>query len=211
MGSNAAVVLAEIYMYYTYDKIIKNLMHNEFNFIYYFKRYIDDYLLILIKCDSTKFNQFINALPNDLKINWDTPTESANFLDINISFLRDNFETTLHQKSLNKYLYITPHSMHSQHTFSGFIKGELIRYARLSSNIYKFINLKIIFYERLRRRGFAHSFLTPIFKRTNWTVRYENIYKSKNKTIAFVIPHTQRAGNNTLIYNFNDISGIKTY
>ena len=96
--------------------------------------------------------------------------------------------------------------MHTKHTFAGFIKGELIRYAGLSSNIYKYLNLKTKFYERLRNRGFAHAFLIPIFKRVNWTIRFEFNYKKHSKTIAFVIPHTYRAGINSLKNEFYRIS-----
>ena len=206
MGSNAAVALAEIYMFHIYDKIIHNLMHSSFSKLIYFKRYIDDYFLILQNCNQNDFKLFIDMLPNNLKINWECPKLNVEFLDINISFLRDQFETSIHQKSLNKYLYITPHSMHTKHTFAGFIKGELIRYARLSSNIYKYLNLKTIFYERLRKRGFAHAFLIPIFKRVNWTIRFEHNYKKYSKTIAFVIPHTYRAGINSLKNEFYRIS-----
>jgi hypothetical protein len=206
MGSNAAVALAEIYMFTIYDKIIHSLMHSRFSKLIYFKRYIDDYFLILQNCNHDDFKLFTDMLPNNLKINWECPKLNVEFLDININFLRDQLETSVHQKSLNKYLYITPHSMHTKHTFAGFIKGELIRYARLSSNIYKYLNLKTIFYERLRNRGFAHAFLIPIFKRVNWTIRFEKNYKKHPKTIAFVIPHTYRAGINSLKNEFYRIS-----
>jgi hypothetical protein len=212
MGSNAAVALAEIYMYFIYDKIIQNLMNNEFSTLIYFKRYIDDYFFILKNCTLDDFTKFTHLLPNNLKINWEIPKTTVEFLDINISYSRSYLETSVHQKSLNKYLYITPHSMHTQHTFAGFIKGELIRYARLSTNIFKFLNLKTIFYERLRNRGFAHAFLIPIFKKIKWIIRYNLIYKTNTKTLAFVTPHTYRLGLNTLKRDFYSIaSSIKIW
>jgi hypothetical protein len=212
MGSNAAVALAEIYMFSVYDKVIHNLMQNDFSNLIYFKRYIDDYLLILKNCSSEDFLKFTELLPTNLKINWEVPKTKVEFLDINLSFSRAQFETSIHQKSLNKYLYITPHSMHSQHIFAGFIKGELIRYARLSSNIYSYLNLKTIFYERLRKRGFAHAFLTPIFKKINWIIRYKPIYIKNSKTIAFVTPHTHRPGLNSLKNEFYRLSSsIQTW
>jgi len=180
--------------------------------IIYFKRYIDDYFFILKNCTLDDFTKFTHLLPNNLKINWEIPKTTVEFLDINISYSRSYLETSVHQKSLNKYLYITPHSMHTQHTFAGFIKGELIRYARLSTNIFKFLNLKTIFYERLRNRGFAHAFLIPIFKKIKWIIRYNLIYKTNTKTLAFVTPHTYRLGLNTLKRDFYSIaSSIKIW
>ena len=79
MGSNAAVALAEIYMYFIYDKIIHNLMNNQFNTLIYFKRYIDDYFFILKNCTLDDFTKFTHLLPNNLKINWEIPKTTVEF------------------------------------------------------------------------------------------------------------------------------------
>ena len=67
------------------------------------------------------------------------------------------------QKPLNQYHYIPQFSNHPAHNLTGFIKGELIRYRRLSTldNDYSFIKSK--FYERLLKRGYTKNILNPIF------------------------------------------------
>ena len=68
MGSNAAVALAEIYMYFTYDLIINNLMDDRLSKVMYFKRYIDDYFVMLKNCDLQEFNKITNSLPKNLQL-----------------------------------------------------------------------------------------------------------------------------------------------
>ena len=212
MGTNVAVALADIYMHHLYDTAIKNLQESNYNNIIYFRRYIDDYFFLLKNTNESQFTEFTNLLSKDLKINWDSPTEKVNFLDINIKMNQDKIETSVFQKTLNKYLYITPHSLHAPHTFAGFIKGELIRYARLSTNIFNFIFLKKLFYSRLRNRGFAHAFLLPIFRKIDWSIRFERTFKQNSKILPFVIPYSKRKGMTSLKKQFYETANrLKVY
>ena len=212
MGTNVAVALADIYMHHLYDSTINHLQVTTYKNIIYFRRYIDDYLFLLKNTNETQFTEFTNLLSKDLKINWDTPKEKVNFLDLNIKMAQDKIETSVFQKTLNKYLYITPHSLHAPHTFAGFIKGELIRYARLSTNIFNFIFLKKLFYTRLRNRGFAHAFLLPIFRKIEWSIRFERTFKQNSKILPFVIPFSKRKGMASLKKQFYETANrLKVY
>ncbi|KAF8572704.1 hypothetical protein K439DRAFT_1273599, partial [Ramaria rubella] len=55
---------------------------------------------------------------------------------------------------LNNYPYLPFHSYHPDHNKAGFIKGEAIRYARLSSEKKDYENIIQLFKLRLQRRGY---------------------------------------------------------
>ena len=65
--------------------------------------------------------------------------------------------------ALNKYLYISPRSCHPRHVIEGFVRTELIRYARNSSTELDFIKICHAFSNRLRERGFHPTFLKHLF------------------------------------------------
>ena len=74
------------------------------------------------------------------------------------------------QKPLNRYLYIPYSSYHPAHAKKSFIKAELIRYVRLSSQKSDFLQIRKKFMTRLRNRGYPLWFLEPIFS----SILYEN-------------------------------------
>ena len=81
----------------------------------------------------------------------------------------------VHQKALNKYLYISPFSYHPPHGMKAFIKTELVRYVRHSSCHYDFLVIARRFFARLRERGFNPSFLRPVFDDVNYASRADKL------------------------------------
>lgn len=219
MGTNCAVSLANIYMDHLVDRMVSKFSdHDNENFcVLGYKRYIDD-LFLVISSDETKWEHFKMKLsklePFKIKINWEEPSAtSINFLDVKIwqSPFDSRIHTSIHQKELNKYLYISRSSSHAPHTFSGFLKGELTRYSRLCSDVFTYRMIKDKFYQRLRLRGYSHKFLGRIFKSHNWSARF-NEQSSKEKVIPFVIPFTNRSNIKRLRTSFYRTSKIlKTY
>jgi hypothetical protein len=192
MGTNAAVSLANIYV----GQIIDEYIDSRPNTIYY-RRYIDD-LFILWKGDITLWHRAaynINKLHPSIKIVFEPPSKTTtNFLDVSIhkSPTLAKFTTTVFQKPLNKYNYITPSSCHAEHMFSGFIKGELTRYARLSSSIFSYKITKQLFYKRLIQRGYKRTFINPIFKKHRWSIRFSEPHRNAKTILPLVIPYTMR-------------------
>jgi len=128
MGTNAAVHLANYYMYQLIDRHIK-----DHPLMFYYRRYIDDcFFLWKGSLDEwLQFQTFLNQITTSIRFEFSKPSyEHQAFLDVNIYFYNQRFHSTVFQKELNKYFYITPESNHVPHTFSGFIKGELTRYAK---------------------------------------------------------------------------------
>ena len=69
------------------------------------------------------------------------------------------------------YLYIPFESFHPTSNKQPFIKGELMRYARNSSNFHSFNETRLLFWKRLRLRGYPAKFLLPIFREINCSNR----------------------------------------
>ncbi|KAF8599092.1 hypothetical protein BDV93DRAFT_405615, partial [Ceratobasidium sp. AG-I] len=55
---------------------------------------------------------------------------------------------------MNRYMYLPYGSYHTEAMKTGFIKGEAIRYARISSSKKSFDRLISLFKLRLQRRGY---------------------------------------------------------
>ena len=191
MGTNAAVSLANMYVGQIIDRFIDSRPQ-----VIQYRRYIDD-LFIIWKGSLDVWERAKTAIQRILKIpiNFDAPSkDKCIFLDLEIRFnpYTKNLDTFIYQKPLNKYNYISPHSCHAPPMFSGFIKGELTRYARLCSNIFGYQDVKKKFYQRLIQRGYQRKFLNPIFHRHHWSERLKERDSSGPKILAFVLPFTLR-------------------
>ena len=73
----------------------------------------------------------------------------VDFLDLQIYRQGKRLLHRVHQKALNKYLYISPRSCHPKHVIEGFVRTELIRYARNSSTELDFVKICHAFSNRL--------------------------------------------------------------
>ena len=212
MGTNAAVELANFYLSQLEDKHNFNnnlqLNHKLHSKIITYKRYIDDIFIILIGTieDVTELKQQLNNMNNKIHINFNNNYKHTEFLDLEILLHKNNhnnqyiIHTKTHQKLLNKYLYIPYNSFHPQHTKLNWIKAELTRYARLSSNITYFNHTKQQFYQRLIARGYPHSKLNKIFTNFNYETHHHKIPNNndnENKPFTFTVPF------NPTTINFN--------
>lgn len=190
MGTNAAVSLANIYMG-SIDQYLSSRPSCK-----YYRRYIDD--LFLVWTGTIEEWNIVaghsNQIIPGITIEWQDPSTKQVFLDLDI--FKDSFsnklQTSPYQKPLNKYLYISPKSSHDRHTFKGFIKGELTRYARLSSSPFSYQRTKELFYKRLLNRGYPRHFLLPIFSNHKWTSRLYKRPPMPYKILPFIIPFTFR-------------------
>jgi hypothetical protein len=149
MGTPAAVVYANIFMYILENPVLKTYSSS----ILYYCRYLDDIFAILSGSPTDKSTtDFIGSLSRrhpSIKLEVTLSSSSVNFLDLRI-FKGPRFATTgildtsVHQKQLNSYLYIPFASFHPTHCKGGFIVTELKRYIRCCSNRTDFISIKHI-------------------------------------------------------------------
>ena len=112
------------------------------NNIFYYVRYMDDGFIIYNgnKQELIDFFELANSHHKFLKFTYDISNAETTFLDVHLfkgrRFLNENIlDLKTHFKPTNTLLYLHRNSCHIRHVFSGFIKGEVIRYIRNTNNI----------------------------------------------------------------------------
>lgn len=191
MGSNCSVSIANLYLAEILDRHISS--HPQ---VFYFKRYIDDLIIIWLGTafEWLDFTGDLSQIHETLNFTWSTPDTKAIFLDIKIFLdpILFRLDTCVFQKQLNKYLYISRKSCHPPHVFAGFIKGELTRYARLSTNAHLYLATKTLLWKRLVTRGYSTTYLSPLFRKHNWISRFEPIAPRTSNLLPFILPYNLR-------------------
>ena len=193
MGTISAVKYATLYCALHEEEYIIPKYKNQ---LLYFKRYIDD--IIIIWDDSGQYSW--NTLVQDLKfgiLEWEAkaPSYSINFLDLNIKINKKGIiQTKTYEKELHLHNYLPAHSCHPQNVAKGLIIGFFIRYWLQNSNIYYFKLQVKKFAQRLRKRGYDHDFISRTFLEagTYLQKKYNNqrIFISKNNINRNKIPDT---------------------
>ena len=158
MGTNVAPILANLYLAIIFDHLISRLDGILLN-----RRFIDDVFILSDKEDPSTTIDSIKEIIYPFKAEFTWSHSSLNFLDINFILTNGNLEYETFQKPINKYLYLPASSNHPTHQLTGFIKGELIRYKRLSSSPERYNAIKWKFYKRLLQRGYTTDFLRKVF------------------------------------------------
>jgi len=172
MGTNLAPAYANIFLAIKEKAWMKRYQSK----IFLYRRLLDD-ILVIFKSD-TNIPQAMKELREAIGINitYTQDIQGCNFLDLTI-YKGDRFETNgkvdiqLYSKTMNKYLYLPFNSFHTRSQKEAFIIGELIRYVRACSDLSKFHEHCLLFYQRLRDRGFPHSFIYNIFSRIDYNNR----------------------------------------
>ena len=129
-------------------------------------RYLDDVLTVQVVDDAHPEDalwESLHAMHPSIRLTRVRSESAVDFLDLQIYRQGDRLLHRVHQKVLNKYLYISPRSCHPMHVIEGFVRTELIRYARNSSTELDFVKICHAFSNRLRERGFHPCFLRHIF------------------------------------------------
>ena len=179
MGTACAPTYANIFVF----QLEKNIMHEFADSLAFYRRFLDDIFAYISADAADRFMARMNSLHPKLRFEFSThPTEIA-FLDLTIfkgeRFHADGrFDLRVHQKKMNLYLYIPYLSYHTDATKRSFIQTELMRYIRNTSAQADYNSLKAVFYQRLRDRGYPHSFLVPIFESIHYTDREYFLYPS---------------------------------
>lgn len=176
MGTSAAPSLANIYLHKLESKVIARSKVKPL----FYKRYIDDLMMLWPATEEAELNNFLNLFteiaPSITFSSVVVDSTSINFLDLVIfkgeRFISKNIlDIKVHQKELNKYLYIPFNSFHSHSLKKGFIKAELIRYIRNSSSFENYVAIRNLFFERLRARGYPATTLVEWFTQVTFADR----------------------------------------
>jgi hypothetical protein len=146
----------------------------------YYGRFIDDtFAIIQGNLDTVlSFQKRFGELHPNMKMEWTQSKFQLPFLDVHVSLEVDpsvlsrstlvQVVTRVYQKALNSYLYIPWMSCHSDASKHAWVKGELIRYVRLSSKVEDFKKIRQLFSSRLRARGYPGRWLRKIFSEVSY-------------------------------------------
>lgn len=117
------------------------------------------------------------------------------FLDLLLFLQAGTLHHRLFQKPIAQFLYIPFFSEHPKTAKLAFIKGELIRYAIVSSAPSFFHEEANLFFKRLRARGYPLNFLVRAFSGISYSLREKTLTstgKDPTTNVAiFATPFTQ--------------------
>ena len=151
-------------------------------YLLYYGCFIDDTFAIIEGNLETvlAFQKRFGELHPNMKMEWTQSWYSLPFLDVSVSLetasgvlLRSTkvaVVTRVFLKALNAYLYIPWKSCHSDTSKRSWVKGELIRYVRLSSKEEDFSKMVRLFSWRLRARGYPGKWLRSVFSGVSYAV-----------------------------------------
>jgi hypothetical protein len=164
MGTACAPTYANIVVYMLEKQTIADLGAD----LYLYRRFLDDVFAYVRADRALELQVRLNSLHRKIRFEFVTHPSHAAFLDLWISkgtrfHACGILDLAVHQKKMNLYLYIPYLSFHPEAMKRSFIQTELTRYIRNSSERADYVQLKQIFYQRLRDRGYPHAFLQPVF------------------------------------------------
>ena len=165
MGTTPAPVYATLY--FAIYEIHAVLLFPQLK---YYGRYIDDVLAIWEPQPDTDNQQIRKQFQDQInsfeKLKWETShlSKSVNFLVLTISINIDlTIETKLFKKALNLYLYLPPHSAHTQGVLKGLSVGMIHCIFQLNSNKSHIKPALNDFYKQLRACGYQERTLQHLF------------------------------------------------
>jgi hypothetical protein len=179
MGLRSSVSLSCLVANQLVQKIITMDEH-----IMSFHVYMDDSLLMWSGTMEQLeiFVSRINGLHPSLKFTYVASKTEIQFLDLTI-YKGDRFRTSnildikCYTKSTETWCYLDRKSCHNPSTFRGFIKGELIRLIRNSSDNKSYEDRKDIFFGKLLSRGYTKKEIEEASKEVNFENR--SVYTSE--------------------------------
>lgn len=162
-------------------------------------RFLDDILVVQTPSEAEPEGVLwdgLHAMHPNIRLTRESSPCMVDFLDLQIYRDGKRLLHRVHQKALNKYLYISPRSCHPRHVIEGFVRTELIRYARNSSTELDFVRICHAFSNRLRERGFHPTFLKHIFASVDF--RHCGIKRAKEVPMVFKALYVGRIANHAL-------------
>lgn len=181
MGNPAAPQLGNLYMAYLEDRDETGAFIGVPDILFW-ARFVDDIVLLVaadFDCAALQLRAVPaqnDELPHTFALTWEWSAQEAAFLDLRIILGARWRETgcpdlALFTKPLNRYLYVPFTSAHPRHQLRGFVKGELMRFARVCSQRTFFDTARRAFWLHLRLRGYPRAWLTEAFAQVDYSQR----------------------------------------
>ena len=167
MGTPAAVMWAIIYYCWHEKHVIIPKYKSKMPLMC---RFIDDIFAIVLiggqdgmnKTELDSFKKDINDF-GILKWNVDEPSISVDYLDLTVKIENGMIVTKTYQKPINLYQYITPNSAHPPWMIKGIVTSTLQTYHYQNTHAEDYWDIAMLYYRRLRMRGWDRKTLEPIF------------------------------------------------
>ena len=162
-------------------------------------RFLDDILVVQTLSEAEPEDLLwdgLHAMHPDIRLTRESSPCMVDFLDLQIYRDGKRLLHRVHQKALNKYLYISPRSCHPRHVIEGFVRTELIRYARNSSTELDFVRICRAFSNRLRDRGFHPTFLKHLIASVDF--QHYAVRRAREVPMVFKALYVGRIANGAL-------------
>ena len=169
MGTNCAPLVADLFLFsYERDFMLSLLDNNQTDIIEAFNltsRYLDD----LPNIDNPDFEQMVGQIyPTELQLNKaiSSDTESP-FLDLNLSITNGIFSSKIYDKwddfnfEIVNFLFLDGDV--PRYPSYGVYISQLIRFARVCSNIDDFNNRNLFFTTKLLKQGYRYHKIRKAF------------------------------------------------
>lgn len=154
MGTPMAPNYANLYMSHLEENYIFKLPNQPT----YYRRYIDDILLIYDHSTEklTQFQSELNSIRPTIQFTFETSTTTVTYLDINI--IKDNNRIRIepHFKPTNTFSYVKPSSNHHNSVFKGIYRGENIRILRNSTTETTYLQTMDFLKHKFQNRGYIN-------------------------------------------------------
>jgi hypothetical protein len=173
MGQKSSGSICNLVIHDLENKILGATAH-----IHTLYRYMDDTLVFWTGSleQLEAFVQHINTLHASLKFSYEASEHSVQFLDL-VVYKGKRFEETgvpdikCHTKKTETGQFLHRSSCHPQPVFDGFLRGEIIRYAKNNSYFKTFEEKKDFFMKKLSARGYDDAELLKASSSINFEDR----------------------------------------
>ncbi|XP_041417050.1 uncharacterized protein LOC121393214 [Xenopus laevis] len=169
MGSNVAPSFANLYMQeYETEWLLPMGGSN----ILFYKRYIDDLLLIWAGSpdDLLSFNESLNSLESPIKLTMSFDPQEIHYLDVTIFKEGNNLGTTLYKKPTDRNSLIYASSHHPPHMSRGVLYSQFLRVVRNNSDPSKAELQLTDLADQFLSRGYSPTLIEEQLRRAKkWT------------------------------------------
>jgi hypothetical protein len=169
MGTSVACVYATIYFSFHEETCLLTHKHLK---PFFYRRFIDDALVIQLNATPAKHTSFMNAMASfsdgkNKSLQWtSTPlSDTVDFLDLTLTIdpTTRRITSNTYQKPMNLHLYLPANSAHPPSVLKGLIYGNVRRFWIQNSEKSKYREMISNFFIHLRNRGHDAEELQELF------------------------------------------------
>uniref|UniRef100_A0A803JHB8 Reverse transcriptase domain-containing protein n=1 Tax=Xenopus tropicalis TaxID=8364 RepID=A0A803JHB8_XENTR len=175
MGAKFAPTYANLYMGWWEETHIYGGTHDLLSNIVFYKRYVDDLLLIWqgSEFDFDNLVSFFNHNVLNLHFTSDFNIAHISFLDLKLTGSDCKVETTVFRKACSGNSLLRADSCHPNHMFRGIPLGQFYRIRRNCSTLESFVEQACLLRDRFLDRGYTMRSLSAAFTKALNTNRLE--------------------------------------